>query len=277
MTPDVTLHLGDCLDVLKTLPDASVDAVVTDPPYAQTNESYDSAIACDPEVWRECYRVARPNAALVSFAGSPTYHRIASAIEAGGWRVRQMWGWVYRDGLITSAWPKEGFDRVRPAMDPICYATKGKVLLNLEKEGEPWDKLRGRDPTRESFHDFRLSGRTGKRKTRQSGGHYPTSLIADNGIPGFEYFILARGMGGFGWANEKSGHPNQKPVALMSWVISKLPGRVVLDPFAGSGTTLIAAKQAGLDAIGIEVNPNYHAIASKRIAEALASTTPLFG
>ena len=63
--PDVTLHLGDCLDVLRSLPDGSVDAVVTDPPYGQTNESYESAIAFQPELWAECARVARPDAALV--------------------------------------------------------------------------------------------------------------------------------------------------------------------------------------------------------------------
>lgn len=55
---DCQLIQGDCLDVLPTLADGSVDAVVTDPPYGQTNEAYDSSIACRPDVWRECYRVA---------------------------------------------------------------------------------------------------------------------------------------------------------------------------------------------------------------------------
>lgn len=106
-SPDVTLYHGDCVAVLPLLPD-DFGAVVTDPPYGQTNERYDGAdaVSLRPEVWAACYSACGPNAALVAFAGSPTYHRIASAIEAGGWKVRQMWGWVYRDGMISSAYPK---------------------------------------------------------------------------------------------------------------------------------------------------------------------------
>jgi DNA modification methylase len=247
------------------LADGSVDAIVTDPPYGQTNEDYDSDVACRPEVWRECFRVAKDNAALVSFAGSPTYHRIASAIEAGGWRVRQMWGWIYRDGMITSAWPKEGFDRVRPAFDPICYATKGKVLLNLEREGDPWDKLQGRDSTRESFRHIGLSGRNGQRKNHKAGGHYPTALVADEALSGFEYFVLSRTMGGFGWANEKTGHPSQKPLAVMRWIVSKLRGDVVLDPFCGSASTIVAANALGRRAIGCDLSREYLTMARRRI------------
>ncbi len=268
---EVRLIQGDCLDVLKTLKTSSVDAIVTDPPYAQTNEGYDSDIACRPEVWRECFRVARPNTALVSFAGSPTYHRIASAIEAGGWKVRQMWGWVYRDGMITSAWPKEGFDRVRPAMDPICYATKGKVILKLRREGQSWDRLKGRDPGRKSYREIGLSGRNGSGHARVAAGHYPTSLAADDAGSDFEYFALARTRG---WAvrpAEKTGHPNEKPLALMEWIVSKLPGNVILDPFMGSGTTGVAAAQLGLSFIGIECDPAYFDIAKSRIESARVS------
>lgn len=161
-----TLHLGDCRSVLTTIGPACFDAIVTDPPYAQTNESYDNDIACCSDVWRECYRVAKSNAALVCFAGSPTYHRIASAIEAGGWRVRQMWGWVYRNGFITSAWPKLGFDRLAPAMDPIVYATKGQVILNLRREGD--DAWR-RDCN--SRGDQNYSGRASSHGLLEAKGH----------------------------------------------------------------------------------------------------------
>lgn len=119
---------GEALDILRTVPDASFDAVVTDPPYGQSNEKYDRGV--NPEIWKECFRVCKPHAALLSFAGSPTYHRIATGIETAGWHVRQMWGWIYRDGLITTAYPGQGFDRLAPAFDPICFATKGKVFLN---------------------------------------------------------------------------------------------------------------------------------------------------
>jgi DNA modification methylase len=256
------LYQGDCLDILRMLPDASVDAIVTDPPYGQSNESYDKGVP--PEVWAECFRVARPNAALISFAGSPTYHRIASGIEAGGWRVRQMWGWVYRDGMITSAWPKEGFDRLAPAFDPICYATKGKVLLRLEREGDKeWVRRQQR---------CSLSTRSiGNHASGSACGHWPRSILAED-VPDFEYFAYRRAQKDA----DATGHPNQKPLALMRWLLSKLPrGWTILDPYAGSATTLIAAIEEGLSAIGIEKEADHFALAQRRIDAALAST-PLF-
>lgn len=257
---------GDCLAVLPTLEAGSLDVVITDPPYAQTNESYDSDIACRPDVWRECFRVAKENAALVAFAGSPTYHRIATAIEAGGWKVRQMWAWVYRDGMITSAWPKDGFDRLAPAMDPIVFATKGKVLLNVEREGEAWSK---RDNTGWSRKPIGLSARSGNRRSIEADGRFPRTVTSD-GVPPFEYFVLPRG-------GRKPdgviGHPNQKPLALMRWLVSRFPGGLILDPFAGSGTTGVAALAESRSAVLIEQSPEYCAIARRRIAE---TVPPLF-
>lgn len=267
----VDLMLGDCLERMAEIADGSVAHIVTDPPYGQTNESYESGIAFDPKLWTECYRVAGPNAALISFAGSPTYHKIATAIENGGWKVRQMWGWVYRDGMITSAYPKEGFDRLAPAMDPIVFATKGKVLLNLAREGD------------HAWHGGNTNGLS-ERSAAPDGhefqyvkgkGRWPRSLTSDVETPGFEYFASSRRRN---WhAGENVGHPNQKPLALMRWLIGKLPKSdlPILDPFAGSATTLDAARLEGFAAVGIERDPKYYAIAEKRIHEANASH-PLF-
>lgn len=255
---------GDCLAVLPTLEAGSFDAIVTDPPYAQTNESYDTDIACRPDVWRECCRVAADNAALIAFAGSPTYHRVATAIEAGGWKVRQMWGWVYRDGLITSAYPREGFDRLAPAFDPIVFATKGKVLLNADREGgAEWH--RERNTPRAAA--LTLSARSSPVRATEAVGHFPRALVSDGAEP-FTYFALPRA-----GRYRDSDHPNEKPVELMRWLVAKLPGRHILDPFTGSGTTGVAAEQLGRDFVGIEVDPVYAAVARQRIATVFG---PLF-
>lgn len=247
------------MDVLPTLPAASVDVVCTDPPYGQSNEAYDKG--APDSVWRECFRVARPNAAILSFAGNPTYHRLATDIEAAGWKVRQMWAWVYRDGLITSAYPAEGFDRLAPAFDPIVFATKGKVLLNLEREGgEGW---------RRRPRGCNLSTRSdGNRAATEGLGRWPRTIAADD-VPGFEYFAYRRAKLDAGGA----GHPNQKPLALVRWLLAKVPGQVVLDPYMGSGTAAVVCQAAGRHFIGIEVNPEYHAMAQKRLADARG---PLF-
>ena len=69
--------------------------------------------------------------------------------------------------------------------------------------------------------------------------------------------------------NEKAGHPTQKPVALMEWCLGFLPdAKIILDPFMGSGTTLVACQRLGRAGIGIEIDPDYFAIACKRVDEA---------
>ena len=258
---------GDCLDVIREMESGSVDAVVTDPPYGQTNEDYDRGVA--PEVWSECFRIAKPDAALLSFAGSPTYHRIASDIEAVGWYIRQMWGWVYRDGFMTSAWPREGFDRLAPAIDPICYATKGKVLLALERDGQSeWKR------ERVGTERCAYSQRAGGHGAAVASGHWPRSVIASEGLDGFQYFVLSRTNPSL--RDDRGKHPNQKPLSLMEWLLSKLPPNgTVLDPFAGSGTTGVAAVRLGHSFIGIEREQEYCEIARKRISEAAAARQEL--
>jgi len=72
------------------------------------------------------------------------------------------------------------------------------------------------------------------------------------------------------WSGEQKEHPTQKPIHVMSWVLQQLPQevKVVFDPFMGSGTTGVACMQMGLDFIGCEINPDYYAIAERRISEA---------
>lgn len=101
----IKLILGDCLEKMKDLPDNSVDAIVTDPPYELgfMGKSWDkTGIANNVEVWRECLRVLKPGGHLLSFGGTRTYHRMASAIEDAGFEVRDMIEWVYGSGFPKS-------------------------------------------------------------------------------------------------------------------------------------------------------------------------------
>lgn len=251
---DYAVVCGDCMDVLPTLPAGCVDAVVTDPPYGMTNEAYDRGV---PDGWGAAlFGVAAENAAVLSFAGNPTYHRIAGNLEAGGWSIRQMWAWVFKDGMITSAYPREGFDRLAPAFDPICYATRGKVLLNVQRSGEAWSRsLRQR---------CGLSDRSRASGLGSANGRYERCIASDGEHADFQYFSLARtGGGAF-----KSRHVNEKPLALISWLVGKLPGAVILDPFAGSGTTGVAAIQTGRRVILCEIDPTYTQTARRRCADA---------
>ena len=88
---DARVVLGDCRDVLKTLPDSSVDSIVTDPPYELgfMGKKWDSTgIAYDVSVWVECLRVLKPGGHILAFGGSRTFHRMAVAIEDAGFEIR---------------------------------------------------------------------------------------------------------------------------------------------------------------------------------------------
>ena len=96
---------GDCLIKLKELEDNSVDSIVTDPPYELgfMGKSWDNTgIANNVEMWKECLRVLKPGGHLLTFSGTRTYHRMASAIEDAGFEVRDMIEWVYGSGFPKS-------------------------------------------------------------------------------------------------------------------------------------------------------------------------------
>jgi SAM-dependent methyltransferase len=96
---------GDCLVRLKELPDNSVDAVVTDPPYelAFMGKKWDnSGIAFNVNVWLECLRVLKPGGHLLAFGGSRTWHRLCVAIEDAGFEVRDSIAWLYGSGFPKS-------------------------------------------------------------------------------------------------------------------------------------------------------------------------------
>ena len=94
---------GDCRDIMRTLPDNSVDAIVSDPPYglAFMGKEWDHGVP-GVEFWTEALRVAKPGAHLVAFGGTRTFHRLAVAIEDATWEVRDCLSWLYGSGFPKS-------------------------------------------------------------------------------------------------------------------------------------------------------------------------------
>lgn len=97
------LHHGNCLDVLKTFQDNSVDSIVTDPPYGISfmGKTWDYDVP-SVDIWTECLRVLKPGGYLLAFAGTKTQHRMAINIEDAGFEIRDMIAWVYGSGFPKS-------------------------------------------------------------------------------------------------------------------------------------------------------------------------------
>ncbi len=121
------LHHGDCLEVLRTLADSSVDAVVTDPPYglAFMGKRWDYDVPA-VDVWAECIRVLKPGGHLLAFAGTRTQHRMAVRIEDAGFEIRDMIAWVYGSGFPKSLDVSKAIDKAAGAEREVTgRGTKG--------------------------------------------------------------------------------------------------------------------------------------------------------
>lgn len=103
MVDRYTLHLGNCLDSLKGMPDNSVDSIVTDPPYGISfmSKKWDYDVP-SVEIWKECLRVLKPGGFLLSFSSTRTYHRMTINIEDAGFEIRECVSWVYASGFPKS-------------------------------------------------------------------------------------------------------------------------------------------------------------------------------
>jgi len=160
----VSLHAGDCLDVLATLAENSVDSCVCDPPYHLTSivkrfgavasapakagktgayarastgfmgKKWDGGdVAFRAETWAAVMRVLKPGAYLVAFSGTRTYHRMVTAIEDAGFDIRDQIGWAFGSGFPKSHNLGDGRGTaLKPAWEPICLARRPLIGTNAE-------------------------------------------------------------------------------------------------------------------------------------------------
>ena len=130
------LHHGDCLAILRTLPDNSVDAVVADPPYGLSfmGKKWDYDVPA-VEVWAECLRVLKPGGHLLAFAGTRTQHRMAVRIEDAGFEIRDMIAWVYGSGFPKSLDVSKAIDKVAGAQREAVGQGRGRTGAAAQPNG----------------------------------------------------------------------------------------------------------------------------------------------
>jgi len=175
----VTLWRGDCREAMPPMESASIDAVVTDPPYELgfMGRAWDaSGIAYDVDVWRECLRVLKPGGYLLAFGGTRTYHRLACAIEDAGFEIRDSIDWIYGTGF-----PK-GKACLKPSHEPIVVARKSAQraaplpgLDGCRVTGSvpvvPQSKFGG------SNNNIRTAGRSGELSEAHGAGRWPPNVL----------------------------------------------------------------------------------------------------
>jgi DNA modification methylase len=129
------IHTGDCRVILPTIPDNSIDSIVTDPPYELgfMGKSWDSTgIAYDVTVWQQCLRVLKPGGHIIAFGGSRTYHRLAVAIEDAGFEIRDQIQWIYGSGFPKSLDVSKAIDKKYDAIREIVSDTYNDMFGEYE-------------------------------------------------------------------------------------------------------------------------------------------------
>jgi DNA modification methylase len=126
----------DCLEALKHLPENSIDAIVTDPPYELgfMGKKWDSTgISYNVELWKECLRILKPGGHLLAFGGTRTYHRMACAIEDAGFEIRDQLQWIYGSGFPKSTDISKQIDKLLGAERKVIGKRVHPTLKNEPK------------------------------------------------------------------------------------------------------------------------------------------------
>ena len=247
---------GEALEEMAKLPDASIDALITDPPYGTTACKWDSVIPFEP-MWAQLKRIIKPRGAIVLFGSQPfTSALIMSNVE---W-FKYCWVWE----KSRASGHVHAKNKPMKKHEDIAVFSPGVTLHKGQTENRMDYYPQGVLDTKRVH--FRPSGNkqdsgtvmTHRQSHRQSrivrGENYPDTIL--------NFPVIHNG---------DTVHPTQKPVKLMEYLIKTytLEGETVLDFTMGSGSTIVAAKNTGRKGIGIELDPGYFDIAQKRVAAAV--------
>lgn len=234
----IELWNGDCLELMKNIPDGSVDMVLCDLPYGTTRNKWDSIIPLD-SLWEQYKRVIKDNGAIVLFSAEP-FTSILITSNSQWFRYDLIWSKTQgSDFLNANRKPLRSHEN-------ICVFYKKQPIYNPQKtDGKPYKPKSG-ETTSTNFGKFNGNHHT----ENKDGKRFPLSVLRFSG----EH-------------NRGKQHPTQKPVDLLEWLIKTYTneGETVLDNSMGSGSCGVACVNTNRHFIGIELDENYFNIAKERI------------
>jgi site-specific DNA-methyltransferase (adenine-specific) len=234
----IGLFNDDCLKILAAIPSASIDAIITDPPYGTTACKWDTVIPLEP-MWEQLKRIIKPRGAIVLFGSQP----FSSALVMSNPEMFSYeWVWVKTKitGVLNAKkMPVRKHEQILVFCETVSTGTYNAQGLEIKgtmtKQGGNSDNY----------------GERNKSEYMQEFSNWPRDVLD---FP----------------SEGKTAHPTQKPVALMEYLIKTYTneGEIVLDFTMGSGTTGVAAVNSGRHFVGIELDKGYFDIAQARIKAA---------
>ena len=243
----INLKKGDCLELMKKIPDGSVDLVLTDPPYGTTACKWDRVIPFEP-MWEQLNRIIKPNGAICLFGSEP----FSSALRMSNikhFKYDWIWEKTKASGhLNAKIMPLKAHETISVFSKEKCvYYPQGlKPISKIQKK---------KDTTTTTGNGYSSYGKHNKTTTQSIGG-YPRSVLKFS-------------------KPSKTLHPTQKPIALLEYLIRTYTndGETVLDFTMGSGSTGVACVNTGRNFIGIELDDHYFSVAKERIEKAQKNET----
>jgi site-specific DNA-methyltransferase (adenine-specific) len=232
MNPDLIIN-ADCMDIMKSIKDYSIDMILCDLPFGTTMNKWDIDIDTH-RLWPEYRRIIKPNGAIVLFA-QPPFDKILAVSNLADFRYE--WIWAKESGtghLNAHKMPMKIHENI------LVFYQALPTYNPQMTPGKPYTQKSGRGSSNYNQQIQVVTENTGYR--------YPTDILT--------------------FARDKNKlHPTQKPVALCEYLIRTYTneGEMVLDNCCGSGTTLLAAKNTNRHYIGIEKDENYYNIAKDRV------------
>jgi site-specific DNA-methyltransferase (adenine-specific) len=238
------IHLGDCLDIMRDIPDKSIDLILTDPPYGTTSCEWDQVIPFD-KMWEGIKRLRKDNTAILLFGTEPFSSKLRMS------NIKEFkYDWIWEKSRMTDFF--QATYRPMKSYEVISVFYKSISVFNPIK----W-KIDDRFIERRK--SFNVPTETGmfkgnkKKRKKDDGWRNPHSILSFNSI-----------------STEKTNHSTEKPIKLIEYLIETYSNEnsIVLDFAAGSGTTALACIETNRRFICVEKDEDYFKIASKRIDDA---------
>lgn len=243
----IKLRQGDCLEVMKKIPDGSVDMILCDLPYGTTACKWDVVIPFEP-LWEQYRRIAKPKAAIILF-GSQPFTGILVASNPKDFRCSWIW-----EKSKASNFVHVRNHPLKSHEDILVFSRSPSNYYPQMEVGTPRKVTTGNNSLTGTMNN--IPNPTFRRENK--GTRYPRSV---------QYFKTAESEGKF--------HPTQKPVPLLEYLIKTYSnkGETVLDNTMGSGSTGVACMNLKRRFLGIEKDKKHFGTACKRIEEAYYKVT----